>query len=101
MTEEPQRSVSTANRIVSTLRELISALDRRVPQVDRPGELRIARDAQMLRRRALTQIEALNGQEPDDRPYDQELADAIMTDDGCPSPGREKHMSRFANARRP
>jgi hypothetical protein len=48
-----------------------------------------------------TQIEALNGQEPDDRPYNQELADAIMTDDGCPSPGREKHMSRFANARRP
>ena len=101
MTEKPQRSVSTANRIVSTLRELVSALDRRVPQVDRPGELRIARDAQMLRRRALTQIEALNGQEPDDRPYDQELADAIMTDDGCPSPGREKHVSRFANARRP
>ena len=100
MTEKPQRSVSTANRIVSTLRELISA-HRRVPQVDRPSEVRIARDAQMLRRRALTQIEALNGQEPDDRPYDQELADAIMTDDGCPSPGREKHMSRFANARRP
>jgi len=24
-----------------------------------------------------------------------------MTDDGCPSPGREKHMPRFANARRP
>ena len=87
--------------MVSTLRELISALDRRVPHVDRPGELRIARDAQMLRRQALTQIEALNGQESADKPYDQELVNAIMTDDGCPSPGREKNMSRFANARRP
>ena len=101
MTEKPQRSVSTANRIVSTLRELISALDRRVPQVDRPGELRIARDAQMLRRRALTQIEALNGQEPDDRPYDQELADAIMTDDGSPSPETETHPRSSGNGWKP
>ena len=86
MTEKPQRSVSTANRIVSTLRDLIRALDRRVPQVDRPGELRIARDAQMLRRQAVAQIEALSYLEPDDKPYDHELVDAIMTDDGSPSP---------------
>ena len=94
MTEKPQRSVSTATRMVSTLRELISALDRRVPHVDRPGELRIARDAELLRRQALTQIEALNCQQPDDRPYDQGLGDAIMTDDGCPSPERERETNR-------
>ena len=101
MTEKPRRSVSTATRIVSTLRELISALDRRVPHVDRPGELRIARDAQMLRRQAVTQIEALNRQEPDDKPYDQELADAIMTDDGCPSPESEKNLRSTARRRVP
>ena len=69
---------------MSTLREPIGALDRRVPHVDRPGEIRIVRDAQMRRRQAVAQIKALNRQEPDDKPYDQELADAIMTDDGCP-----------------
>ena len=97
MTEKPQRSVSTANRTVSTLRELISALDRRVPHVDRPGELRIARDAQLLRRQAVAQIEAWNRQEPDDTPYNQELADAIMTDDGCPSPEGETNMGSSGN----
>ena len=86
MTEKPQRGGFASNRIVSTLRELISALDRRVPHDDRPGELRIAQDAQMLRRQA---VEALNRQESADRPYDQELVNAIMTDDGCPSPGSE------------
>ena len=86
MTDESQRSAATANRIVSRLRDLIRALDRRVPQVDRPGELRIARDAQMLRRQAVAQIEALSYLEPDDNPYDHALVDAIMTDDGSPSP---------------
>lgn len=92
MIEKPQRSLSTSNRIISTLRELISALDRRVPHVGRPGELRIARDAQMLRREAVAQIEALSRQGPDDKPYDQGLVDAIMTDDGCPSPEGGMHI---------
>ena len=86
MTEKPRRSVATAQRMVSTLRELIRALDRRVPHVDRPGELRIARDARQLRRQAVAQINALNRHKPDDTRYDQELVDAIMTDDGCPRP---------------
>lgn len=81
-----------ANRMITTLRELISALDRRVPHIDRPGEPRIARDAQMLRRQAVTQIEALSRQGLHDSPYDQELVNAIMTDDGCPS--REASRTR-------
>ena len=55
----------------------------------------------MLRRQALTQIEALYRQEPDDKPYDQELADAIMTDDGCPSPERDKNMRPSTGRRVP
>jgi hypothetical protein len=35
----------------------------------------------MLRREASRQIEALSLQGTDDKPYDQELVDAIMTDD--------------------
>ena len=97
MTDKSERSAATANRLASALRELISALDRRVPQVDRPGELRIAQDAQMLRREAVAQIEALNHQELDDQPYDQELADAIMTDDGSPTLERETNMRSSQN----
>lgn len=76
--------------MITRLRELIGALDRRVPHVDRPDELRIAREARMLRREAVAQIEALcRLGPPDDTPYDQGLVDAIMTDDGSPSPERE------------
>ena len=67
--------------MITTLRELISALDRRVPHVDRPGELRIAREAQTLRREAVAQIGALSQQRQwDDTPYDQERVEAIMTE---------------------
>lgn len=73
--------------MITTLRELISALDRRVPHLDRPGELLIAREAQTLRREAVAQIEALSQQRRwDDTPYDQERVEAIMTDDGGPPP---------------
>ena len=97
MSDQPQRSVSTVNRIISTLRELVSALDRRVPHVDRPGELRIARESRMLRREAVAQIGALSRHEPDDRPYNQELADAIMTDDGSPSTETETNPRSSGN----
>jgi hypothetical protein len=85
MTIEFQRSAPTGNRMITRLRELVSALDRRAPHLGRPGELRIAQDAQMLRSRAVAQIEALRRGEWYDLPYDQQLVHAIMTDDGCPS----------------
>jgi hypothetical protein len=46
-------------RQVRHLRELIAALDRRVPQIERVGEVTIARDAATLRDRALKRIAAL------------------------------------------
>jgi hypothetical protein len=45
--------------VVRELQELIVALDRRVPQVQRAGEASIARDAAMLKARALKRIEEL------------------------------------------
>jgi hypothetical protein len=44
---------------IRELRELIVALDRRVPQVERVGELEIARAATGLRLEALRRIEEL------------------------------------------
>jgi hypothetical protein len=38
------------------LRELIAALDRRVPHIERSGELAIAQDAETLRAKALERI---------------------------------------------
>ena len=88
MTETPESSVSTASRLVTTLRELISALDRRAAHVERSAETRIARDAQVLRREAVAQIEALSREGPDHTPYDLELVEAVMTDDGGPPEGQ-------------
>ena len=44
------------NTLVHELRELVAALDRRVPQVERAGEVAIARDAAALRSRALNRL---------------------------------------------
>lgn len=46
-------------RTVRELYELIQALDRRVPQVERVGEIAIARDAAALKLAALKRIEEL------------------------------------------
>jgi hypothetical protein len=59
---EPTRHVATDRaRIVRELHELIAALDRRVPQVHRMGELAIATAAAALRGEALKRIEELEG----------------------------------------
>ncbi len=84
MTEKRLSGVSTPSRILSALRELIRALDRRVPYPERAGEIRIAGDALMLRRKAVARIEELQRSGSNDDVYDLELVEAIMTDDGGP-----------------
>jgi hypothetical protein len=49
----------TPTEQIQILRELIEALDRRVPQIERTGEVQIARDAASLREKALRRIAAL------------------------------------------
>ena len=49
----------TSGTVLRELRELIAALDRRVPQVQRAGEITIARDAAALRARAVKRLEEL------------------------------------------
>ena len=52
-------TVITRGELIQELRELIAALDRRVPHVERAGEVSIARDAAALKARALKRIEDL------------------------------------------
>jgi hypothetical protein len=102
MTDKELRSVSTPTRILAMLRDLIAALDRRVPRVERAGEIRIARDAQRLRREAVARIEELTGAGSDANGYDQDLVEAIMTDDGGPQPERGSDTrSRCSGRNRP
>jgi hypothetical protein len=49
----------TPTEQIQILRELIDALDRRVPHIERTGEVQIARDAASLREKALTRIAVL------------------------------------------
>ena len=49
----------TPTEQIQLLRELIEALDRRVPQIERTGEIQIARDAADLREKALKRIAEL------------------------------------------
>ena len=48
-----------SKHIIATLRDFIAAIDRRVPQVQRAGEARIAKDAAALRQEAVDRIEEL------------------------------------------
>jgi hypothetical protein len=66
--------------LVSALQEIIDALDRRVPQFERAGEMRIARDALVLRRQAVERLQEL--ERTDDGGYDEGFVQAVMTDDG-------------------
>lgn len=50
--------------VVTELLELIDALDRRVPRIERAGEAAIARDADVLKARALKRIEELEPAPP-------------------------------------
>jgi hypothetical protein len=56
-------AISTA-QTVRELLELIAALDRRVPHVERVGEIAIAQAASALKREALKRIEELERDHP-------------------------------------
>ena len=64
MTSEHSPGDKGRTRIVRELHELIAALDRRVPQVERVGEMTIARAAAALKEEALRRIATL-GRESD------------------------------------
>ena len=55
----------TSEQVIEDLRELIFALDRRVPRLERRGEVDIARNADALRHEALERIAQLESQARD------------------------------------
>lgn len=84
MTDEGLADASTRGGALEALTELIEALDRRVPHVERLGEIRIAREAAALRHEALMRIEQLKAAEPDRRAREAGLAGDVMADEGEP-----------------
>jgi hypothetical protein len=56
------KTLSVKDRTLAHLRELIEALDRRVPQIESAGELEIAREAAVVRDRALQRIREIEGE---------------------------------------
>jgi hypothetical protein len=59
MTPTEHRARALTSKMIDDLQELISALDRRVPRLERTGELDIAHDAAALRSKALDRIAKL------------------------------------------
>ena len=64
MTAHTTTADSTRAETVRELYELIAALDRRAPQVQRVGEISIARAASALKLEALKRIEQLEREAP-------------------------------------
>lgn len=84
MNDETRVDAANRERVLAALGELIEALDRRVPQVERLGEVRIAQEAATLRKDAAMRIEQLKAVESDRQIREAELSDAVMADDGGP-----------------
>jgi len=76
--------MSNRDVVVDALRELVDALDRRVAQVERLGEARIAREAAGLRKEALRRIQELTTASSDRDTREAERSGGAMTDEGGP-----------------
>lgn len=62
MNPDKRPTATDRTRALRHLQELIAALDRRLPQIERCGEIAIARDAATLRRKALERIANLEAE---------------------------------------
>lgn len=82
--DRQQRPGVSRDHVIAALTELIDALDRRVPRVERVGEIRIAHEAAALKREAMTRIDELKTAAADRQTREAALANAVMTDDGGP-----------------
>jgi hypothetical protein len=68
VTPDTRSAASSRAQTVRELYELIAALDRRVPQVERVGEIAIARAASALKCEALKRVEELEREAPPGSP---------------------------------
>lgn len=87
MTNPLHTKATDQDRTREALIELVEALDRRVPHVERSGELPIAREAARLRAQARRRIDELTHSAEGVAAAQATQADAVMTDDGGPVGG--------------
>ena len=80
--KDPHTKSERDNATARCLREFVDALDRRVPHVERLGEVHIAREAAALRAEAAKRLEELCRPQVDAAIREGERSDAVMTDDG-------------------
>ena len=62
MTPDKRSTGTDRTRALRHLQELIEALDRRLPQIERCGEIAIASDAAALKKKALERIANLEAE---------------------------------------
>lgn len=91
--------MTAAAGVVAALRELIDAVDRRVPQLERACEPRIAKVAATLRGEAASRLEEMTRPGTGPGEHDSALVDAVMTDDGGPARTPESSASAGRSAR--
>jgi len=82
MRREPNSERADADHVIVELVELIAALEKRVPHVERVGEIHIAHEATALRNAASARIDQLT--RGSNAARDAEQSDAVMSDDGGP-----------------
>jgi hypothetical protein len=80
-----ETDVVSRDRVIAALIELIDALDRRVPHVERAGEIAIAREAAALKKGALARIDELKRAGSTQKTREVTLANEVMSDDGGPA----------------
>ena len=78
------QAASDRDLVLAALRELLEALDRRVPHVERLGEVGIAREAYLLRKETASRIEQLTTVSSDSHTREADLSDSVLADDGGP-----------------
>ena len=61
MSVSPSTFDITTATLIDDLQEIVAALDRRVPRLERAGEIEIARDAAHLRDEAIERLRKLEG----------------------------------------
>ena len=70
--------------VLDALHKLVDALDQQVPNVERLGGTRIARDAGVLREEVVNRIDELCVAQFDRDTRETERSGGVMTDDGGP-----------------
>ena len=78
MVERKRNGRTDLRPMIEDLRELVQALDRRVPQFERRGEIDIARDAEALKNKALERI--ANLESAGDPQLQSPIADRAIAD---------------------